>query len=93
MATVSTPLLLCAFFLYHVTSLDAFSSSQREAAAARESLPRLCSGNMSFIAASQVQDSDYMLRLFLKLSRPSGEVVNPGAVKGNHIHGFVDNGE
>lgn len=37
--------------------------------------------------------SDFMLGLYLKLAKPSGEVVNPGAIKGNRVHGFIDNGE
>lgn len=36
--------------------------------------------------------SDFMLGLYLKLAKPSGEVVNPGAIKGNRVHGFIDNG-
>ena len=37
--------------------------------------------------------SDYMIRLFLKLAKPSGEVINPAAVKGGHVHGVIDSGE
>lgn len=41
----------------------------------------------------EAKASDYMIQLFLKLAKPSGEVINPGAVKGNHVHGFIANGE
>ena len=44
-------------------------------------------------ASKDIQTSDYMVKLFLKLAKPSGEVINPKAVKGNLVYGFTDQGE
>lgn len=40
-----------------------------------------------------IQASDYMVRLFLRISKSNGQVINPDAFMGDHIHGFTDNGE
>lgn len=44
-------------------------------------------------ASKDIQTSDYMVKLYLKLAKPSGEVINPKAVKGNLVYGFTDQGE
>ena len=40
-----------------------------------------------------IQASDYMVRLFLRISKSNGQVINPNAFMGDYIHGFIDNGE
>ena len=40
-----------------------------------------------------IQASDYMVRLFLRISKSNGQVTNPDTFMGDRIHGFIDNGE
>lgn len=40
-----------------------------------------------------IQASDYMVRLFLSISKSNGQVISPDAFLGDHIRGFIDNGE
>ena len=57
----------------------------------KQGVLRSPSGNIS--ASKGIQASDYMVQLFLKVAKPSGEVINPKAVKGNLVYGFTDEGE
>ena len=104
MTAFLVPVFFRVLFLVCV-AIDVGFSSQRDADAATDSKTAL---NMLGINTARVTSSPsenvtctladtkashYMVQLFLKLAKPSGEVINPGAVKGNHVHGFIDNGE
>jgi len=103
MTAFLVPLFYRVLFLVCV-AIDVGFSSQRDADVATDSKSAL---NMLGINTARVPSSPpenvtctladtkashYMVQLFLKLAKPSGEVINPGAVKGNRVHGFIDNG-
>jgi len=58
-----------------------------------EGLPPVSENLSESNPLGDIQASDYMVRLFLRISKSNGQVINPDAFMGDHIHGFIDNGE
>ena len=58
-----------------------------------EGLPPVSENLTGSNPLGDIQASDYMVRLFLRISKSNGQVINPDAFMGDHIHGFIDNGE
>ena len=58
-----------------------------------EGLPPMSENLSGSNPLGDIQASDYMVRLFLRISKSKGQLTNPDAFMGDHIHGFIDNGE
>ena len=80
-----------ALLLFCVAAVTVFHNRLVEASTAGEAAKTLSSAKEN-IASTEMGAHDYMLRLYHELAR-NGKVLNRGAVKGNQVHGFIDNGE
>ena len=99
---MSPQLLLHVFSLLCIAS-DVTQSTKRNATnggdflskvdTKQEGLPHTSEKQSGSNPLGDIQASDYMVRLFLSISKSNGQVINPDAFLGDHIRGFIDNGE